>query len=145
LFGEDGTKEVTPEEKTKRLVEESRAAFEAHIEDTIRARFPALPQKFSDSLTEAYVKQTVAEISAELVELAEQLRRERAARQAPFDVNAGIINAAVKLAEQTNRVASDLDLLAEAEMARFAAAEKPAALPVAEEYLLQVGMLPMVS
>ncbi len=145
LFGEDGTKEVTPEEKTKRLAQDSRAAFEAHIEDSIRARFPALPQKFSDALTDTYVKQTVAEVSAELVELAEQLRRERAARQAPFEVNAGIIDAAVKLAEQTNHVAMDLDLLAEAEMARFAVAERPPLLPaVVEEYLPQVGLLPLV-
>jgi len=146
MFGEDGNKEVMPEEKSKRLLEESRAAFEAHIEDSIKARFPALPQKFSDSLADNYVKRMVSEVSAELVELLDQLKRERAARQAPFDVNAGIITAAAELSEQTNRVATDLELLADAEMARFAeaakAAEAPA--PAPEEYLPQVGMLPLL-
>ncbi len=143
LFGENGEKEVMPEEKTRRLAEESRAAFEAHIEDTMRARFPALPQKFSDSLAEGYIKRCVAEIAVELAGLAEHLRRERAARQAPYDVNAAIINAAADLSQQTNRVAMDLDLLAESELARFAVPAEPAA-SMAEEYLPQVGMLPLL-
>ncbi len=79
----------------------------------------------------------------ELAGLAEHLRRERAARQAPYDVNAAIINAAADLSQQTNRVAMDLDLLAESELARFAVPAEPAA-SMAEEYLPQVGMLPLL-
>jgi hypothetical protein len=143
LFGEDGTREIAPEEKTRRLVEDGRAMFESHIEDAIRARFPALPAKFSENVSDTYVKRFVAEVSAELIQLGDQLKRERAARQAPYDINARILAAAAELTQQTTRVATDLDLLAEAEAARFT--QPPAPVPeAAQEYLPQTGMLPLL-
>lgn len=142
LFGDDQTRPITPEEKGKRLGEESKAAFESHIEDTIRARFPALPAKYSDAVAERYNRQLTAEISNALVALADQLRSEHSARQAPFEINAQIIAAAVELSGETARTASALDQLSEEEMARI----NPPAPPVMDDpgYVPQLGMLPTV-
>jgi hypothetical protein len=54
------------------------------------------------------------------------------ARQAPYEINAGILAGAAELSEQTNRVATDLDLLAEEENAKLAA-PAPAPAPPAQE------------
>lgn len=145
LFGEDGAREILPEEKAKRLTEESRAALEAQIEDTMRGRFPSLPSKYSDATADLYVKRSTSEISAALIELGEHLRRERAARQVPFDVNARILTAAKELSEQTARVAQDLELLALSEHAKLAgpAPEEVPAGP-AEEYIPQPSLLPLL-
>ena len=66
-----------------------------------------------------------------------------AARQAPYDINARILAAAAELTQQTSGVATDLDMLAEAEAARFAQPPAPA-LAAAQEYLPQAGMLPLL-
>jgi hypothetical protein len=80
--------------------------------------------------------------------LREQLTRERAARQVPFDRQERILAAVDALNGESGRVAADIDRLAEQEERKLSAPSEPTSGPAAgvEEagYLLQTAVLPLL-
>jgi energy-coupling factor transporter ATP-binding protein EcfA2 len=144
LFGEDQSLQIPAEEKAKRLREESRAEFERFLEETVQARFPARPAKFASDLATAYVQKAAEEIVQALKLQRDQFAKERAARKVPFERQAKIIATMAELDAQAERVAGDIDLLAEQEAAKAAA---PIEAPASTDpgYLPQVALLPLLT
>jgi len=104
FFGEDLAQEIAPELKAKRLRDASRAALGKIIDETVQTRFPALPEKFSNTLLERYVTKFIEELLSGLREVRERLREERAAVQAPFDANQRLFLSQEKLHETASLV-----------------------------------------
>jgi hypothetical protein len=148
LFGEDQQREIPVEEKAKRLRDESRVEFEKLMETAVQSRFPARPAKFGAELAATYATRSTNEIVGALRNLREQLTRERAARQVPFDRQERILSAVDALSAESNRVAADIDRLAEQEDRKLSAPSDPTfeAAVGAEEtgYLLQTATLPLL-
>jgi hypothetical protein len=74
------------------------------VDETVQARFPALPEKFSDTLLERYVTKFIEALLNGLREVRERLREERAAVQAPFDANQQLFLSQEKLHETASLV-----------------------------------------
>jgi hypothetical protein len=115
LFGADGSRDIAPPEKEKRLGPESRAEFENQWEAAIRERFPAKPAAFAAKLADAYVAGTCENIRSGLRSLRTALTARRDARQVPFGIQAAILKAADELRQQAARVSQDIELLSEKE------------------------------
>jgi energy-coupling factor transporter ATP-binding protein EcfA2 len=115
LFGEDLAMPIPPEEKAKRLREPSRAALGEIRDRLVAERFPHLAGQASDKLIAGYTEKFRADIVGTLERHKEYLRRERAARQEPFDANARVLAALDALRATAAKVASELAGLAEAE------------------------------
>jgi hypothetical protein len=71
----------------------------------------ARPAKFGAELAATYAARSTNEIVGALRNLREQLTRERTARQVPFERQARILSAVEALSAQSDRVATDIDLL----------------------------------
>jgi hypothetical protein len=115
LFGADGSRDIVPLEKEKRLQTESRTEFENQWETAIRERFPSKPVAFAEKIAETYVTSAVENIFSSLRALRAALTAQRDAKQAPFNIQAAILRAADELQQQAARVAQDVTLLSERE------------------------------
>lgn len=130
LFGEDLAQEIEPGVKLWRLPDTSREALRRVIEKTVETKFPASPTKYSETLLNDYIAKFRAEVLSGLKQLREQLVKDRADRQTPFETNAKILDALGKLDAAATAVGSDLNALAQKENIGTTAAPAPA--PVAE-------------
>jgi energy-coupling factor transporter ATP-binding protein EcfA2 len=115
LFGEDLTMPVSSQEKARRLREPSRTALGEIRERMVAERFPRLPEETAGKLIAGYTTRFRADIVSTLERHREYLRRERTARQEPFDANARLLAALDTLRATSAKVASELAALAEAE------------------------------
>lgn len=115
LFGDDLAQEIPVEEKQKRLPQTSREALLKIADDTLYAKFPALPKTYSTRLLEDYIKKFSTEVIAGLRGLRDQLQAERAERQAPFEANTRLLEAMKALSERVGKVTGELDDLAKRE------------------------------
>jgi len=139
LFGADGSRDIAPLEKEKRLRPESRAEFESQWETAIRERFPAKPVAFAAKLADTYVTGAAEKIRYGLRALRAALASQRDARQTPFGIQAAILHAADELQQQAGRVAHDLDLLSEKENALIG---NPPPIPQEYANVPDAGLLP---
>ena len=112
LFGNDGARDISTQEKDRRFLESSRAALEQQLDGIVNGRFPGIPQKFAVAHSLEYATGAAAEITRRLRELRDSICRERAALQVPCDATATVLAAAVRLEERAEGVASDIELLA---------------------------------
>ena len=115
LFGTDGSRDIPPLEKERRLKANSRAEFESQWANAIRERFPAKPAAFAARLADAYAALTCENILSGLRTLRASLTSQRDARQTPFNLQAAILRSADDLLHQAKRVNRDIELLAEKE------------------------------
>ncbi len=115
LFGEDGSREIAPLEKSNRLQLKSQAEFEKQWESAIRERFPSRPVAFAVRHAELYTRVAAENIRAALRALRDSLAARRGAKQTPFDIQAAILRAADELKQQAGNVAHDVELLSEKE------------------------------
>ncbi len=115
LFGADGSKEIPPLEKEKRLQIQSQAEFEKQWEAAIRERFPARPVAFAKKQSDLYASAAAENIRAGLRALRDGLAFQRGERQRPFEIQATILSAAEELRQQAGHVAKDIELLSEKE------------------------------
>ena len=113
LFGADGSREIVPLEKAKRLQLRSHAEFEKQREAAIRERFPARPVAFAAGHAEIYAAGAAENIRAGLRALRDSLTSRRSARQTPFEIHADILHAADELLQQAGHVTHDIGLLSE--------------------------------
>ncbi|MEO6786088.1 MAG: dynamin family protein [Chthoniobacteraceae bacterium] len=139
LFGEDGSREIVPLEKEKRLGTDSRAEFENQWEAAIRERFPAKPVAFSDKLADSYIAAAAENIRSTLRALRDLLSSQRDVRQTPFAIQAAMLRAADELQEQAARVAKDLELISEE---GHAPNETPPPIPQEHAIAPDAGLLP---
>ena len=149
LFGADGSRDIAPLEKERRLRPASRAEFEAQWETAIRDRFPAMPVAFAARLANAYATGAAEAIRSGLRALRAALSSQREARRTPFEIQAAILRTADDLQAQAGRVARDIELLSEKENAPIA---KPPPIPpqyaavpdAAQHHTLPINMLPLL-
>jgi GTPase SAR1 family protein len=145
LFGEDLTQQIEPEIKLQRLPDTTRDALRQVIDKTIAAKFPVSPTKYSEALLNDYIAKFCADVLSGLKQLREQLVKDRADRQTPFEINAKILEALGELDAKATAVAAGLSALAQKEnvgpmpLAEPASAEpapaadaETAAIPAAE-------------
>jgi signal recognition particle receptor subunit beta len=142
LFGKEGSREITPIEKEKRLREESRAEFERQGEAAVRDRFPARPVAFATNLAFNHCSATAENIRAELRALRHMLAAERDARQTPFEMQAKILSAADDLHHQAGRAAQEIEVLARQETEALAI---PPPIPVEYAIESELGLLPLAT
>jgi len=140
LFGADGSREIIPLEKQKRLQAECHAEFDKQSEAAIRERFPSRPVAFAARLADSYVTHATAHIRSALSALRASLLSERDARLRPFEVRATILRAADDLIQQAGRVSQDIGLLAEEESDPFAT---PPPIPQEHANSPEIGLLPI--
>ncbi len=113
LFGEGSLAPIAPALKLKRLPELSRDVFSRTIDDAIRDKIPALPTKYSERLLQDYVECFRQELLEALRRQRQQLVRERADRQIPYDVNTRIMKVLESLYTDAQAVAAALKPMAE--------------------------------
>lgn len=140
LFGAEGSREITPIEKEKRLRQDSRAEFERQGEAAVRDRFPARPVAFSTNLAFSHCNATAENIRAELRALRDMLAAERDARQTPFEIQAKILSASDDLHHQAGRAAQEIDRLARQESEALSI---PPPIPVEFAIESELGLLPL--
>ena len=140
LFGTDGSREIPPLEKEKRLKANSRVEFETQWANAIRERFPAKPAAFAAKLADAYVTTTCEHIVSGLRTLRASLTSQRDARQTPFNLQAAILRSADDLLHQAKRVNRDIDLLSEKEDPTLAI---PPPIPIGIAQVPEAGLLPL--
>jgi hypothetical protein len=140
LFGEDGSKEIAPLDKEKRLQLDSQAEFERQWESAIGERFPARPVDYAAKLADNYTTGAAQGIRSGLGALRDSLAFRRRERQAPYEVQAGVLRAAEELLQQSARVVQDIALLSEKEVAP----EVPPPLPE-ESVTAEAGLLPVLT
>ena len=128
VLGEQGTQEITPEEKQTRLTEPSREALLQLADEAVKAKFPSLPGKFADRLIDSYVTAFRGAAVDGIRRLREQLLAERAERQNPFSANSNILDAVQQLDEEAERIANELQRIEGEESALLGSAS--AAAPV---------------
>jgi len=126
LFGEDLAREITPEEKAKRLPQTSRDALETIIDATISARLPALPDKYSTTLFDSFVANFRQELLSGLNALRAELAEARSARSGPADANRRIFAGQQELLERLTMVAAALGELAGQENVNLEESSAPA-------------------
>jgi len=117
LFGEKLTSQIAPEEKAMRLPDASREAFSGIIRRTADERFPQLPVKHADRVLADYIARFREEVRAGLEKLRERLTAERAACQAPYEINSAIFAALQNLHDTATATDAGLDRLAQEENA----------------------------
>ncbi len=115
LFGEDLAADIPAEQKQKRLREPGRATLEKLADEGLAARFPALPGNYATARLNAYVSDFRQGVTEALQHRRAEFQKERAARQAPFEINIQILAAADALLAQTAKVTADLTQLAREE------------------------------
>ena len=138
LFGADGSLEIVPLEKAKRLQRKSQAEFEKQWEAAIRERFPTRPLAFAASHADLYTGGAAENIRAALRALRDALAASRSARQTPFEIQADILHAADELQQQAGHVAHDIELLSEKENGN----SLPPPIPGEIADVADVGLLP---
>ncbi|MEA3207980.1 MAG: hypothetical protein QOE70_1037 [Chthoniobacter sp.] len=143
LFGEDLAQEIAPEVKQKRLADAARAAFSRVIDSVVNERLPLLPGRFAEKSLAGYIAQFRGDVLDRLRQGREQMVRERADRQSPFEVNTSILNSVEELNQHAGKVAAELELLAEQEnalpLSGGGATQLPADEPVEVERLVQAA------
>lgn len=112
VFGENLENEMTPEVKAKRLVETSRAALSASIDEAVSGKFPLLPGRFSEKLLANYITKFRDGIALGLEQLRMDLEKQRADLQAPFDANVRILESFATLDETAAAVSEELNKIA---------------------------------
>lgn len=127
LFGTDGTLDIPMQEKDRRFMEPARAALDKHLDGIVTERFPAHPEKFGADFSKDFATRSSAEITRRLRELRATLAKERADLQQPYDVDAGVLAAAVALERSAAGVTSDIEVLALQEGVSF---EEPEPQPL---------------
>ena len=139
IFGTDGSRDIAPLEKEKRLKANSRAEFENQWGNAIRERFPAKPTSFAARLADAYAATTSENILSGLRTLRASLASQRDARQTPFNLQAAILRSADDLQHQARRVNRDIELLSEKEDPSLA---NPPPIPNGCAHAPDAGILP---
>jgi len=109
LFGLNSAQAIPAEIKDQRLPEAARGALVRMIDDTVKEKFPALPGRYSESLIANYVAKFDETVLEQLRALRETLAKERAERQAPFDINQQILTSLDELKAQAATVLTEID------------------------------------
>ena len=141
LFGADGSREIVPLEKAKRLHLNSQAEFEKQWEAAIRERFPARPVAFASKHADLYATGAAENIRAALRALRDGFAFQRGERQRPFAIQSEILHAADELQQQAGHVAQDIELLSEKEIG----AATPPPLPRELDDAADAGFVPASS
>ncbi|HEX8296544.1 MAG TPA: dynamin family protein [Chthoniobacteraceae bacterium] len=111
LFGENLQQEIEPAIKQQRLPEKSRETFLRLIDVAVQEKFPSLPTGHAEELLKGYVARFREEVLQGLRAHREQLGKNRAQCQTPFDRNAQALSALRELDQQAGKVATALDAL----------------------------------
>jgi len=115
VFGEDLSNEISPENKEKRLPEQSRAALEQSIDNAVKPAFSTLPASYAQGLMADYVGKFRTSVLVGLQKRRSELEAERAERRAPFEVNGQLLESLKQLRDQTTLIARELESLADVE------------------------------
>ena len=112
FFGEQSERGIEPEMKAKRLAEPCREALLGAIGETVQAKFPLLPGRFSERLLAGYVTKFCDGVALGLGELRAKLEQQRVDLQTPFAANIRILESLQVLDETCAGVADDIGKIA---------------------------------
>ena len=112
LFGGESEREIDPAVKAKRLAEPCREALLGAIDETVQAKFPLLPGRFSERLLAGYATKFRDGVALGLGELREKLEQQRVDLQTPFAANIRILESLQVLDETCADVAAEINKIA---------------------------------